>query len=48
MEPLSVALHAIRKANISKDNSIAIIGTGTIAIAISQIHQCVQDIIELE
>ena len=37
MEPLSVALHAIRKANISKNNSIAIIGTGTIAIAISQI-----------
>lgn len=37
MEPLSVALHAIRKANISKNNNIAIIGTGTIAIAISQI-----------
>ena len=37
MEPLSVALHAIRKANISKDSCISIIGTGTIAIAISQI-----------
>lgn len=37
MEPLSVALHAIRKAAIFKNNSIAIIGTGTIAIAISQI-----------
>lgn len=37
MEPLSVALHAIRKADISNDSSIAIIGTGTIAIAISQI-----------
>ena len=37
MEPLSVALHAVKKTTISENDKIGIIGTGTIAIAISQI-----------
>lgn len=36
MEPLAVALHAMKIANIKKGNTIAIIGTGMIAFAAAQ------------
>lgn len=36
MEPLAVALHAMKIANIKNDNTIAIIGTGMIAFAAAQ------------
>lgn len=36
MEPLAVALHAIRKANINKGESVCIIGSGMIAFAAAQ------------
>ena len=36
MEPLSVALHAMRIANIQQDNSVAIVGTGMIGFAAAQ------------
>lgn len=36
MEPLAVALHAMKIANIEKDDTIAIIGTGMIAFAAAQ------------
>lgn len=36
LEPLSVGLHALKKANIKKNDSIAVIGTGMIGISAAQ------------
>ena len=36
MEPLAVSLHAVKRLNISKKDSLAIIGTGMIAFAAAQ------------
>lgn len=36
MEPFAVALHAIKKASIAKNDSVCIVGTGMIALAAGQ------------
>ena len=36
MEPLSVAYHAVKRASLSKDEKVAVIGTGMIGLAAAQ------------
>lgn len=36
MEPLAVALHAVKQANINYEKKVAVVGTGLIAFAIAQ------------
>lgn len=40
-EPAAVALHAVRKANITKDDTVLLVGTGTIAFLIGLFCQSV-------